>query len=86
MKLLARIGSTVKLQLDWIITVALAVGVSILGLVDGVSTKTVLTTTLLVLGVFAVGWMRDRVAADQLRKDLKTSHKPFTMHSPAISC
>ncbi|GAA1799737.1 hypothetical protein GCM10009682_21720 [Luedemannella flava] len=79
MKLLARIGSTVKLQLDWIITVALAVGVSILGLVDGVSTKTVLTTTLLVLGVFAVGWMRDRVAADQLRKDLK--NLPQAVHN-----
>src|SRR4051794_31749632 len=63
--------STASAYLDWVITVGLAVVVSVLGLQQDVAAQTVSSATLLILGAFAIGAIRDRAAARKLRKTLE---------------
>lgn len=61
----------VALHLDWVVTLGVASSVAILGLSQTISSQTVASATLLVLGAFAIGAIRDRTVARQLGKTLE---------------
>lgn len=58
-------------QLEWVITVAISVVVSILGLLAIAPEDIVLSATLLILATFAVGAIRDRSATHELQQIVK---------------
>jgi hypothetical protein len=57
--------------LDWIITITLAVVVSIAGLNDALSPQVLTSATLFILGAFAFAAIRDRAAAGSLKREIE---------------
>lgn len=69
---MANFARKVMEQLEWAITVVIAVVTSILGLLAIAPEDIVLSATLLILATFALGAIRDRSAVGALRQAMKT--------------
>jgi hypothetical protein len=65
-------ASAISGYLDWLVTIGLAAVVAALGLRQNASAQTVSAATLLVLGAFAIGAIRDRASARKLQKTIES--------------